>query len=153
MMKAIHAIQSVAAASAALLLGSCAITGSAPLTPDSPPSGSVRFNTVQVLAYGSAQRGDGVLKFRGRHYPFTVRGLGAGGMGFQSLAASGNVYNLERVSDFPGVYAQARMGLSVGSGRSSMWLKNENGVTMLVKARTRGIALATGAEGVRIEFK
>ena len=137
----------------ALLLASCGTTGSSPVSAGTPVSGTVRFTSNQILAYGSVQSGDGVLAYRGRKHPFTVSGVGVGGMGIQSMTAAGNVYNLDRASDFEGTYAQARLGMTIGSGRSNMWLKNEKGVSMHVKANTQGLALATGAEGMVIKFK
>src|SRR3954449_10119655 len=71
-----------------------------------PLSGYVKMNEVQAAYLGSGNAGDGTLRYRGRTYPFTVGGLGVGGIGLSKIEAKGEVYGLERLRDFPGAYIQ-----------------------------------------------
>jgi hypothetical protein len=80
-----------------------------------PPSGFVDMNEVQIAYIGSAGGGTGTLFFDGQNYPFTIGGLGVGGIGISTIDAKGEVYNLARVSDFPGAYGQGRYGAVAGT--------------------------------------
>jgi hypothetical protein len=73
-----------------------------------PLSGYVRMTQVQAAYLGSGNAGGGVLKYKGSTYPFSVGGLGVGGIGVSKIEARGEVYGLQRLDDFAGAYAQAR---------------------------------------------
>lgn len=111
------------------------------------PVGTVEMREVQAAYIGSATGGSGQLHFRGETYPFTVEGLGAGGIGLSEVEAAGDVYGLERVEDFPGEYGEARAGFAVGeTSAGEMWLQNDNGVVLHLKARREGLMLTLGAD-------
>ena len=79
--------------------------------PAAPPAAArVSISQVQLALVGSAAVGGGTLHFKGRNYPFTINGLGVGGLGVSKLEATGEVYQLARVSDLGGVYGQVRVG-------------------------------------------
>lgn len=119
-----------------------------------PATGSVRLEQLSVAFIGSGQAGGGTLSFRGKRYGITAGGLGVGGIGASKLTASGTVYGLTRVSDFPGAYVQLREGWAVGDqGRGQLWLRNDKGVTMRLATRRQGLQLSLGADGVLIGFK
>lgn len=119
-----------------------------------PATGSVRIQQIQVAFIGSGQGGGGTLNFRGRSYGISVGGLGIGGIGASRLTASGTVYGLTRLSDFPGAYVQLREGWALGDqGRGQLWLRNDKGVTMRLATRRQGLQLSLGADGVLIGFK
>ena|SRR5271166_4874600 len=69
------------------------------------PSGSVTINEDFVAGLGG---GTGTLYYRGQPHPFKVAGtvVGPGG-GVAKINASGEVYKLNSVSDFPGRYTQS----------------------------------------------
>jgi hypothetical protein len=115
---------------------------------------SVTIDEIQVAFIGSGTIGGGTLRYRGKSYPISVGGLGVGGIGASRLTASGDVYGLTRRQDFAGAYVQIRSGWALGDqGRGTLWLSNENGVTMRLKARRQGLQLSLGADGVVIGFK
>jgi hypothetical protein len=118
------------------------------------PSGTVTIHQVQVAFIGSGTGGGGTLRFQGRNYPFTLGGLGIGGIGISRLDATGTVYNLTRLEDFNGVYGQARTGWAAGkSGKGEMWVENPNGVYIRLHAQRKGLALSIGADGMLIHLK
>src|SRR5215470_6251631 len=118
------------------------------------PSGTLTIHQVQVAFIGSGTRGGGTLRFRGRSYPFSLGGLGIGGIGVSRIDASGTVYNLNQLEDFNGVYGQARTGWAAGaSGKGQMWLENPNGVYLRLNAQRKGLALSVGADGMVIQLK
>lgn len=118
------------------------------------PSGTVTMHQVQAAYIASGGGGEGVLTFRRRRYPFRVGSAGVGGIGASTLDARGDVYNLRDISQFAGTYAQTRRGIAVGSAsRGDMWLQNEAGVIMHLRARRTGLMLSMGADAVVISMR
>jgi hypothetical protein len=118
------------------------------------PDGTVDMNQVQAAFIGSGGGGSGTLYYRGRSYPFAVGGLGIGGIGASTINASGDVYGLKSVIDFPGAYAQGRYGFAFGnSSGGDLWLQNEKGVIMHLKAKRSGLMLSLGGDAVVISMQ
>ncbi len=143
------------ALAALLLLTGCASSvkvgpeAVAGLTPD----GTVDMQQVQAAFIGSGGGGSGALYFRGGAYPFAIGGLGIGGIGASTISASGEVYKLNNLADFPGAYAQARYGFAFGDkSAGDLWLQNEHGVIMHLKAERTGLMLSLGGDAVIISM-
>jgi hypothetical protein len=135
------------ACSSSVKVGPEAVAG---LTPD----GTVDMNEVQVAYIGNAGGGNGTLYYHGSAYPFTVAGLGVGGVGASTVDAEGEVYKLRNLSQFAGSYAQASYGFVVGSTSSGdLWMQNEAGVIMHLKAKRTGLMLSLGGDAVVISMK
>jgi hypothetical protein len=118
------------------------------------PDGTVEMNQVQAAFIGSAGGGTGTLYFRGRAYPFTVGGLGVGGIGASTIDAYGEVYKLNNLAQFPGAYGQAQYGFALGNkSGGDLWLQNEAGVIMHLKARRTGLMLSLGGDAVVISMR
>jgi len=118
------------------------------------PDGTVEMNQVQAAFIGSGGGGSGTLNYRGASYPFAVGGLGVGGIGASTINAEGEVYGLNKLSDFPGAYAQGRYGFVVGdTSGGDLWLQNENGVVMHLKAKRTGLMLSLGGDAVVISMQ
>jgi len=117
------------------------------------PTGSVQISQTQIAFMGSANLGGGKLNFGGKSYPFTIGGLGIGGFGFSKIEASGTVFNLKSLDQFPGAYAQGRYGLAVGDrSTGELWLSNVEGVAMSLKAKREGLALSLGGDAIYIDL-
>lgn len=123
-----------------------------PISLDGKPlSGYVEMSEVQVAYIGSAGGGSGVLRYRGRSYPFSVGGLGVGGIGASTIEARGEVYGLDSVEQFPGAYAQGRYGAALGTASTGdLWLQNSNGVILHLVAKRTGLMLSLGGDAVVI---
>ncbi|MBV8092316.1 MAG: hypothetical protein JOY71_06460 [Acetobacteraceae bacterium] len=118
-----------------------------------PPDGTVEMTQVQAAFIGSGGGGTGVLYFHGNTYPFKVGGLGIGGIGASKIEATGEVYGLQNVSQFPGAYAQGRYGFALGrESGGDLWLKNDKGVTMHLRAKREGLMLSLGGDAVVISM-
>jgi hypothetical protein len=118
------------------------------------PDGTVDMNEVQVAYIGSGGGGSGTLFYRGRSYPFAIGGLGVGGIGASTIDANGEVYSLKKVADFPGAYAEGRYGFALGSqSAGDLWLQNEAGVIMHLKAKRTGLMLSLGGDAVVISMQ
>ena len=134
------------------------VLAGAPGTDEEPAprvfSGTIEISSTQIAFIGSAQSGSGTLEFEGKEHDFKIGGLGVGGIGIHTVNAVGVVYNLEKLSDFNGTYGQARMGLTVGKGKSSIGLSNNsNDVYIELKSSNKGVALAGGVDGIKITLK
>jgi len=123
---------------------------------EAPPrvfSGTIEISSTQIAFIASAQSGSGTLEFEGMEHDFKISGLGIGGIGIMTMNAVGVVYNLEKLSDFDGIYTQARMGLAIGKGKSTIGLNNSKGVYIELKSSNKGVALSTGLDGMSIKLK
>ena len=117
-------------------------------------AGTVDINQTRVSFLVSGHAGGGVLHFRGRDYPFSIGGLGVGGIGVTKLNATGDVYNLPSAAQFPGMYSQFRTGVALGdNGGGKLWLKNGQGVVLKLRGASQGIGLTMGADAVHISYK
>jgi hypothetical protein len=139
-----------------LYLIGCA--GSVELGPDAvkgqTSDGTVDMQEVQAAYIGSGSAGTGVLSFRGVQYPFEVGGVGVGGFGLSTIDATGEVYNLGELGQFPGTYGQARYGFAIGTASAGdLWMQNEAGVIMHLKAKRTGLMLSLGGDAVVISMR
>jgi hypothetical protein len=140
----------------ALYLAGCG--GNLALGPDAvkgqTPDGTVEMQEVQAAYIGSGSAGTGVLFFRGVQYPFEVGGVGVGGVGLSTIDATGEVYNLRELGQFPGTYGQARYGFALGTASGGdLWMQNEAGVIMHLKAKREGLMLSLGGDAVAISMR
>lgn len=118
-----------------------------------PPVGTVSMTEVQAAYIGSGSTGQGTLFFNGQSYPFNVSGLGIGGIGVSSIDANGDVYGLKTVDQFPGAYAEGRYGFALGNLSSGdLWLQNENGVILHLKAKREGLMLSLGGDVMAVSM-
>ncbi len=116
-------------------------------------SGTITIEQLQVAFIFSANVGGGKLHYKGKTYSFSIGGLGVGGIGISSIKATGEVYDLKRLADFDGGYAQARTGIVLGDkSAGSLWLENSEGVYIRLSAKRKGIALSLGIDGIYIKF-
>ncbi|MFM7142074.1 MAG: hypothetical protein ACKOCT_15465 [Alphaproteobacteria bacterium] len=141
---------------AALLAAGC--TGNVKVGPDAirgkTPDGYVEMQTVAAAYIGSGTAGEGTLFHRGREYKFTVGGLGIGGIGVSKMEATGEVYDMADVAQFAGAYAQGRYGFAIGTASGGdLWLQNDAGVIMHLKAKREGLMLTLGGDAVVISMK
>jgi hypothetical protein len=144
---AISALVLSSSCSSSVKVGPQAVAG---LTPD----GTVDMEQVQVAYIGNAGGGSGTLFYQGSSYPFTVGGLGVGGIGASTIDAEGEVYKLHNLSQFTGSYAQAGYGFAFGTkSDGDLWMQNEAGVIMHLKAKRAGLMLSLGGDAVVISMK
>jgi hypothetical protein len=115
------------------------------------PVGTVDMTQVQAAYIGSVNGGSGTLYFNGGAYPFIVGGAGIGGIGASTIDATGEVYGLTNVYQFAGAYGQGRYGFAFGDASAGdLWMKNENGVILHLKAKRTGLMLSLGGDAVVI---
>lgn len=135
------------ACSSSVKVGPQAIAG---LTPD----GTIDMQEVQVAYLASGGGGRGTLFYQGGMYPFTIGGLGVGGIGASTISASGEVYKLNSLAQFPGAYAEGRYGFAFGNrSGGDLWLQNNAGVILHLKAKREGLMLSLGGDAIAISMQ
>ena len=75
------------------------------------PDATLEMQQAQAALLAVGGGGKGTITYHGRTYPFSMVGIGVGGIGVSSFEASGEVYNLEELALFSGSYVQLRYGL------------------------------------------
>lgn len=140
-----------------VLLGVGGLLAAAAGDPTDPnPDATIEIEEIRVglLVLGGAI-GGGRLRYRGTEHAFSVTGLGAGGLGVSSVRARGEVFQLNRLEDFPGTYVEAQATAVAGdrAGLQVRWLRNQNGVMLRLRSLREGVMLDVSATGVVIELK
>ena len=118
------------------------------------PSGTIEIDQTQMALLVSGSLGGGVLHYQGKSHDFRIGGIGIGGIGISEIKAKGEVYSLNDLADFPGLYGQVSTGYATGAPTKSggMWLQNTKGVTLRLDPERDGLILTAGAEGVLIRM-
>jgi hypothetical protein len=137
----------LAACTSSTKVGPAAIEG---LTPDA----TVSMEQVQAAYLASAGGGSGELLYKGQTYRFTIGGIGVGGIGISTIDAEGEVYKMSNVAQFAGAYGQARYGFAIGTkSGGDLWMQNESGVIMHLKAKRTGLMLTLGGDAIVVSMK
>jgi hypothetical protein len=142
----------------AVLLSLPGCTGSVQLGPQAvaglTPDGTVNMDQVQVAYLASAGGGTGTLYYQGNAYTFSIGGLGVGGIGASTISAEGEVYKLGNLANFAGTYGQARYGFAIGNlSGGDLWMQNQAGVIMHLKAKRTGLMLSLGGDAMVITMQ
>jgi hypothetical protein len=144
----------LAISSALIMTVFTAFPATAEDAPEKVFSGTIEIDSTQMAFIVSGQAGGGVLEFEGEEHEFSIGGLGVGGIGVQKINAVGSVYNLDKLSDFNGVYVQGRMGVTVGKGKGGISLTNtKTGVIIDLRSSAKGAALSLGVDGMSVKLK
>jgi hypothetical protein len=117
------------------------------------PDGTLKLSQGQVGVGIGWSWGNGVLTYKGKDYPFKVKGLSVGDVGITKAEAVGEVYNLKDISEFNGNYTSAAAQGTLGGGAGASAMKNQNGVVLELKSTTQGLNLKLAAEGVNFTLE
>jgi hypothetical protein len=129
-----------------------ALSPQASMAQSDRPDATFEFSGGSVAAGIGYSWGHGTLHFQGKDYPFTANGLSIVNVGASSIKASGNVYHLTKVEDFPGNYTAISAGATVAGGGSVTAMQNQNGVVVHVAATTQGLQFTLAPSGVAFAF-
>ena len=94
--------------------------------------------------------GKGTLSYKGKTYPIKIEGLSVGEVGVTKAEVTGNVFNLKKLDDFNGIYAAGSAAGTAVKGAGITALKNEHGVGIELKSKTKGANLKLAAEGLKL---
>jgi len=115
------------------------------LADDKKPVGTVTLEEKQMGFFLGGSAGEGVLTVDGKQHRFKIQGLSAGfNVGASKMSASGEVFDMKNIDQFPGTYTKLDASVAVGGGVGGMHLKNQNGVVMTLHSRTTGLDLNLG---------
>jgi len=120
-------------------------------TPSHAITGIVRVTVAKAGLVVGVGGGKGVLTFRHRNYPFTVRGLSLGltaGASVNKLV--GRASHINELSDFSGTYTVVGGGAALVGGINGVQLKNDKGVIIALRGPKAGFELAANISTVVI---
>lgn len=117
------------------------------------PVGEVTIEAKQVAAGVGYSWGDGTMKFEGKEYKFSIKGINVAAVGFAKIDAVGDVYNLKTAADLAGKYAAVSAGLSLAKGVSGLTMRNDKGVVINLRSVQQGVQLNLGVDGFSIVMK
>ena len=117
------------------------------------PDATFKLSSGSVAVGIGFSWGSGVLRYKGKNYPFSVDGVSVVDVGVSKATASGNVYHLKTLEDFNGNYTAATAGATLGGGGNASAMQNQNGVVIKEVSTTRGLKLRLSVDGVKFQLK
>lgn len=124
------------------------------LSEDMTPSATIVIDETQIMWVVGGDIGGGTLQFQGESHKFKTDGLKLGGFGVHKVKLSGDVYELNNLDDFAGIYGVAEAGLTIGeASKGDTVMKNDKGVILHLKSAAQGLALDLGVEGMKITME
>jgi hypothetical protein len=140
---------SVSSAFLVLLVGAAAIS-----TPARAETGRVAVIFTKGGFVVGVGGGEGVLTFRGTHYPFTVSGMSVGfTIGASTSKLVGRALNLKGPASIEGRYTAVGAGGAVVAGAGGVQLQNANGVILQLSGPKVGAEMSVAVGGVSIRLK
>jgi hypothetical protein len=98
--------------------------------------------------------GQGVLRFRGRDYPFRVSGMSFGAtIGASTTQFVGRALNMHSPGDIAGNYSAVGAGGALAAGAGGVQLQNEKGVVLQLHGAKVGVELSAAVGGVQIALE
>ena len=138
-----------------ILIGLLATPGLTGLsTPSRAETGSVAVIFTKGGFIVGVGGGEGVLTFRGKHYPFTVSGMSVGAtIGASTTKFVGRALNLRGPGSIEGNYSAIGAGGALAGGGGGVQLQNSNGVILQLSGPKVGLELSAAVAGVTIRLK
>jgi len=136
----------VSLAAAALL----ALSAGASFAQSDQPDATIEYSGGSIAAGIGYSWGHGVLHFKGEDYPITVNGLSIVNVGASSVKASGNVYHLTKIEEFPGNYTAITAGVTIAGGGAGTAMQNQHGVVMNIASTTQGLQFTLAPSGIAV---
>lgn len=137
---------------------SLAVVGLLALSPgvslaDDQPDGTITYQGGSAALGIGFSWGQGILHFKGMDYPFKVNGLSIANVGASSIQASGTVYHLSSIEQFPGNYTAATAGVTIAGGGGGTAMQNQNGVVIQMGATTQGLQFTLAPSGIAVALE
>jgi len=118
------------------------------------PSATLEVASEQMRLIMGGTAGRGVLHFNGKDYPFTFKSAsaGLGAKAVKKMSATGKVYALTRIEDFPGQYTSVAQSAMAGSSATTATYKNSKGVSIDLRGTVEGVGLSFGGGIATVEL-
>ena len=137
----------------AILLAGCATKQSSNQDAPTGPLSATFEVTGGSAAYWGMPIGEGTINYQGVAHPFSVDAAEVGVMEGQVVSATGEVYNLHRLSDFAGSYTGVRSGETHLKGAKHAEMTNDKGVVIHVKGSAEGLPSTPGSSTISVKLK
>ncbi len=121
--------------------------------PDRVTTGTVSVTSTSIAIGIGVSWGKGKLKYRGKEYKFSMKGLSLLDLGVSRTSLTGEVSRLYNVSDLAGTYYAAQAGVAVGGGGGGVAMQNQHYVVLNLTGTKAGVRLAIGPGGVSIKLE
>ena len=117
------------------------------------PDATLTLSQGTVAAGIGFSWGEGTLTYKEKTYRVKVQGLSVGEVGVSRATATGRVFDLRKLEDFPGNYTAAGAAIAAGGGSGISALRNQNGVVIELRSTTQGASLKLATEGVKLTLE
>ena len=119
------------------------------------PSGTVKLESTSIALGVGVQWGGGTLTLNdGSTHEFSTKGLSIVDLGVSKIEATGDVFGLKSVADFPGDYSTVEASATFGKkSAGDVILKNKKDVIIRLKPKSTGVQLTAAFGGVVISMK
>ena len=138
------------AALAGLFLAATMLVGKPALSAEEKPSATLTLEAKSVAVGVGWTWGGGTLDYAGKKHRFKVEGLSVNAAGAERVDATGYVYHLTKVADFPGTYTAVEAGGAAGGGAAIATMRNQKGVRITLHSKSQGLSAQAGPEGMKI---
>lgn len=132
-----------------------AFVGFSAIAADTPkvPSANVSITETQFALIVGGSRGNGVLTYQDKAYPFKISGMSVGAnVGISKASLAGEVYDMPDPSKFSGTFTKLESSITLGGGVGGTILKNQNGVIMRLTSTSEGLQLNLSSSGVTVKL-
>ena len=126
---------------------------SPPVVAETQPDATLNLTGGSVAAGIGYTWGSGDVTYHGSAHRFKINGVSIVDVGATSITATGDVYNLTKLSDFAGNYVAVSAGIAIAGGASGTYLKNEHGVVIKLRSTDMGLKFSLAADGVSVTLK
>ncbi|MFB6448431.1 hypothetical protein RX330_28035 [Bradyrhizobium sp. NDS-1] len=117
-------------------------------------AGHVHARIVKAGLLVGGGAGSGVLTYRGKTYPFKIIGMSFGITAGATIGRlDGWASGIRDVSDFAGTYSSVGGGFALVGGANGVQLRNEKGVSMVLRGPKAGLELAANISAITISFR
>jgi len=117
------------------------------------PSGTIAVKSKSIALGVGVSWGDGMLRFQGKSYPFSVSELSLLDLGASAVTGTGRVYNLNNLADFSGNYVATQATFAVSGGTGELTMTNAKGVVISISSNESGTQLTAGPSGVSLKLQ
>jgi lipid-binding SYLF domain-containing protein len=98
--------------------------------------------------------GQGILTFRGKKYPFKVRGASLGAtIGASTTKFVGKALNMNGARDIVGTYSAVGAGAALAGGAGGVVLENASGVILQLSGPKVGVEFSASLAGVTVTME
>ena len=117
------------------------------------PNGFVRFSQSGLGLILGGSTGGGWIHFDGDDHTFRISGVSIGALGgIGETKMSGEVYGMKTLQDFAGTYTKSTAGISAIVGGGGVWIENDKGVKMNLKAESKGVGINISIGTVKVKL-